>query len=211
MSIMTSDSLPDDFSHIIARTLRPPSPPPEGIIRVAHLFCGNGDLSLAAKDAGMEVVYAEEPDERLRAEYERNTGLAPKNISRAIPFKDIPAFDLLLATLPADDAEREKALTYAYRFLYIRRPRAFLFVGEGVVAPDAEALTQDKAGKMGYEVMAGAVPGAEQYFVLGAVGRVEADFNHFGGNLLGEEPAPPSLGVGLLLEFLAWYVAGEGN
>ena len=208
---MTTDPLSQDFSRALSRTLRPPAPPPEGIIQVADLFCGKGDLSLVAQEAGMAVVYAEEPDTELRAEYESNIGLAPQNVSRAIPFGDIPAFDLLLITLPEDREEREKALAYAYRFLYIRKLRAFLFVGDGRDFQDAETLTRDKAGQMGYEVVAGEIPLTDngQYFVLGVLGKVDVDLDPFGGLLLEEEPDLPQSGVGLLLDFVAMYVRGE--
>ena len=58
-------------------------------------------MHLAAHHAGLEVVYAYEPDAPARDIYAANTGLTPDNTpSESYTFDHVPPFQLLIAGLP---------------------------------------------------------------------------------------------------------------
>ena len=167
---MTANNLPEDFPQVLNQVFRPMPAPPSGKVRVAHIFCGAGVHSQVAIEVGFDVVYAEEPDAEARAAYAENLGLLPQNTARAVSFKQVPTFDMLLVSLPNSADEREKAVSYALRFLHIRRPRVFLIVGKG--EGQEEALEQVERGTdpMGYtvDVLCSATEG--QFFLVGAQG-----------------------------------------
>ena len=111
-------------------------------------------MSQAAREAGMEVVYAHDPNKRARTVYEKKIGLAPDE--NAIPnFENIPAFDIVLASLPKDDIEG--AIGFVLRYLRVRRPDTFVLVGP--IEDNEQALVtlvREKTQSLGYQVASGA-------------------------------------------------------
>ena len=106
------------FDDTVDALLRPIPPPPSATLRVADLYCGDGELGQlgqlgqAAKDAGLDVVYTREPE--IPTEH--------------LDFELIPPFDFLTASLPYADNERKEAVEFVLRFLRVRRPAAFLLM-----------------------------------------------------------------------------------
>ena len=124
----------DDTLHSVVGALFGPTPIYEhsATLRVAVLYDAGGELREAVEDVGLEVVYSREPN-------------AP---TEDVDFDIIPDFDFLTVNLPdgADDA-----LVYALRFLRVRRPTAFVFVG----APDIMASMTRIRGRieqLGYQI-----------------------------------------------------------
>ena len=139
------------FKDAVASVFMPAPPTPSDTLRVADLFCGTGELGLAAKNAGLSVVYAEEPDADARQIYAASIGVTPQGIAANIVFDQIPSFDILMASLPDAETERVKAFSRALRFLRIRRPDAFVLMGDAQHAGDKFLkLVQDKTQRMGY-------------------------------------------------------------
>ena len=164
---MTTGNLPEDFPRFLNQVFRPMPTAPSDTVRVAHIFCGKGEHSQTANEAGLNVVYAEEPDAETRDVYADNLGLTPQKISRAIDFKQVPPFDVLLVSLP--ESEGEKAISYALRFLHIRRPRVFLMIGDGEGQEEALGQVEKGTDPMGYAVdLAGSVNGG-QFFMVGTL------------------------------------------
>ena len=64
------------------------------------LFCGIGGFHLAAKNIGLEAVFACDIDSDAREAYERNFGLLPKGDICNIKESAIPEHDLLFAGFP---------------------------------------------------------------------------------------------------------------
>ena len=77
---------------------------------------------------------------------------------------------MLLVSLPETASERKKAISYALRFLHIRRPGVFLMVGDREGQEEALGQQEKATDPMGYAVdIAGSVKDG-QVFVLGAPG-----------------------------------------
>lgn len=167
---MTEGNLPEDFPRFLNQVFRPMPTAPSDTVRVAHIFCAKGEHSQIANEAGLNVVYAEEPDEEARDAYADNLGLTPQKISRAIDFKQVPPFDVLLVSLPK--SEREKAISYALRFLHIRRPRVFLMVGDEEGQEEALGQVEKGTDPMGYAVDLADSVSDGQFFVVGALGEL---------------------------------------
>ena len=103
-----SKNLHDTIGNTVDALLRPRTPlPASGVLRVADL----GGMSDAARDTGLEVVYVNDGEE----------------VGDISVYDQIPPFDLLAVDL--DDAP-DDVFTFALRFLRVRRPVAFLLVGE---------------------------------------------------------------------------------
>ena len=95
------------FDDRMAALLRPPFSNLSETLRLADVFCGIGGVSLAARNLGIEVVYAAEPDDAARRVYKRNFGWRPVEDIRGDSVANAPAFDLLYASLrelPSDVA-----------------------------------------------------------------------------------------------------------
>ena len=152
----TSKPFDEGFDDAVRAVFGPAKPPlsPSGKLRVANLYCGAGALSQAAIEAGMEVVYAHDPNKRVRTSYERKIGLAPDD-GELPDFSIIPSFDIVLATLPQDGIE--DALSFVLRYLRVRRPDTFVLVGP--VEDNEQALVtlvREKTQSLGYQVASGA-------------------------------------------------------
>ena len=151
---MADDPLCGRFDEKVDALLIGPTPVYEysATLRVADLYGSTGELRRAAENVGMDVVYAHEPD------YPRER----------VDFEQVPDFDFLTATLPEIDERREDALLFALRFLRVRRPTAFVFVGGRGI--DAEAgylrVFRRRAEQLGYRVTSMA-SGSGFTFILG--------------------------------------------
>ena len=81
------------------------APPPgerdaSSSLACADLFCGIGGFHVAASNLGLDVVFACDIDAEARAVYSRNFGLSPEIDIVAVPSKDIPDHDIMLAGFP---------------------------------------------------------------------------------------------------------------
>ena len=119
-----------------------------GTPRMADLYCGIGGASLAAKNLGIDVVYAHEPDDEARRVYEKNIGIHPDRKINGGTIVKTPAFDLLyvcLRELPngVEDVEYGKGTLFpkALRYVYARRPL-------GVVVEAPEGLNELAGGRV---------------------------------------------------------------
>ena len=154
---MATNQPPDEgFDNAVRAVMRPaqPATSPSGRLRVANLFCGTGALGLTAQEAGMEVVYAHDTNNRARTAYTKKIGLEPDG-EKLPDFTTIPAFDVVLATLPKDGIE--DALSFVLRYLRVRRPDTFVLVGP--IEDNEQALVtlvREKVSGQGYQVASGA-------------------------------------------------------
>ena len=88
----------------VASTTAPPSFVPEHPgspkLTCADFFCGIGGFHIAAKNLGLEVVFACDIDEEARKAYEHNFGLRPMGDIVGLQTESVPHFDLLFAGFP---------------------------------------------------------------------------------------------------------------
>ena len=79
-------------------------PPPrevrDGPLTCIDLFCGIGGFHVAAKNLGLDVIFASDIDAEARAAYRYNYGMVPSGDITAIKAEDIPDHDILLAGFP---------------------------------------------------------------------------------------------------------------
>ena len=150
---MKENIFDETFRNTARAVFRPAPPPSSDTVRVADLFCGRGELSLAAQTVDLSVVYAEEPTAKARREYASAVGLTPSNLVQNIDFDDVPPFDVLTASLPNSARGQERVFSRVLRFLRIRRPEIFLLVG-GKQANSERFLNiiQDKTWRLGYRI-----------------------------------------------------------
>ena len=175
-----SEHLPrDEFADITSALFRPLPPPQSATLRVADLYCGDGELGRATKDAGLEVVYTRDPD----------------SVTEHLDFEEIPPFDFLTATMPSTPDGREQAFGFVLRFLRVRRPETFLLMSEHLNGDGAGFIrvVRSKTRRLGYRVN----PAKNGHdFVIGLLG-----INPFAflppDDILGDEqpPARPVLGA----------------
>ncbi|MDO8684765.1 MAG: DNA (cytosine-5-)-methyltransferase [Armatimonadota bacterium] len=80
------------------------SPSPRGRevsrLKCIDLFCGIGGFHVAAKNMGLDVVFASDIDEAARAAYRYNYGMTPAGDIVSIQAEDIPDHDILFAGFP---------------------------------------------------------------------------------------------------------------
>lgn len=80
------------------------SPPPRrrdsDRLTCIDLFCGIGGFHIAAKNLGLDVIFASDIDEEARAAYQHNYGMLPEGDIVSIKAEDIPDHDILLAGFP---------------------------------------------------------------------------------------------------------------
>ena len=74
--------------------------PDDRRITCADFFCGIGGFHIAAKNLGLEVVFACDIDEEARKAYEHNFGLRPMGDIVGLQTESVPHFDLLFAGFP---------------------------------------------------------------------------------------------------------------
>lgn len=89
------------FDAMVDAVLSPPPRPRESDrLTYIDLFCGIGGFHIAAKNLGLEVVFASDIDDEACATYRHNFGLSPKGDIVSIPAAEIPDHDILLAGFP---------------------------------------------------------------------------------------------------------------
>ena len=74
--------------------------PREPDLRCADFFCGIGGFHIAARNLGLQVVFACDIDEEVRRAYHHNFGLLPARDIVSIDGRDVPGHDLLFAGFP---------------------------------------------------------------------------------------------------------------
>ena len=125
----------------VASTTDPPSFVPEhpgsSTITCADFFCGIGGFHIAAKNLGLEVVFACDIDEEARKAYEHNFGLRPIGDIVGLDAESVPHFDLLFAGFPCQPfsiigrqqgfADPRGTLFFELlRFIEAKRPRGIV-------------------------------------------------------------------------------------
>lgn len=84
---------------VSARDSSRPSPD-LGVLRCADFFCGIGGFHVAARNLGLNVVFACDIDAQARRAYYANFDLRPAGDITPILPNDVPDFDLLFAGFP---------------------------------------------------------------------------------------------------------------
>ena len=134
-----------EFDTAIEMLLKPQTSEPQMLFRCADLYCGSGDFSgIAIRRAGLGIVYAFEPDEATRNEYQTRLGLLPDHGDVGDSVREAPDFDVLVANIagkapkPTRKPDRrvkpvpDTPLEHAMRFLYARRPPGAVLWGRGL-------------------------------------------------------------------------------
>ena len=157
---MAEEPQRDRIGDTVRALFSPKRPSPSATIRVADLYCGDGRLAQAATDAGLEIVYSH----------------TPRRWDEHLDISALPAFDLVTATLPDAVKARAEVLEFVFRFLYVRRPNAFMLLGDSQADDKFLKLVQDKTSRMGYKATHAAsvpnfvLPGEENLvFVVGTL------------------------------------------
>ena len=91
------------FNEMVDAVLAPVSEQPLteiGALRCADFFCGIGGFHVAARNLGLDVVFACDIDEHARRAYYANYGMQPMGDITSIDPIDVPDFDLLFAGFP---------------------------------------------------------------------------------------------------------------
>ena len=138
----------------VALTTDPPSfvPKHPGSPRLtcADFFCGIGGFHIAAKNLGLEVVFACDIDEEARRAYEHNFDLTPAGDVVGLHTDEVPDFDLLFAGFPCQPfsiigrqqgfADPRGTLFFELlRFIEAKRP-------EGIVLENVKQLSTIQKG-----------------------------------------------------------------
>lgn len=79
---------------------KPIKTPSCGISTFADLFCGIGGFHYAARELGLECVYACDIDKACRDQYKHNFGMEPASDIRLVRAEDVPGHDVLFAGFP---------------------------------------------------------------------------------------------------------------
>ncbi|MGI6385376.1 MAG: DNA cytosine methyltransferase [bacterium] len=90
------------FDAMVDAILRPPlrHVEQENRLTCIDLFCGIGGFHTAAKNLGLNVVFASDIDAEARAAYRYNYGMTPAGDIVTIKAEDIPDHDILMAGFP---------------------------------------------------------------------------------------------------------------
>ena len=118
-----------------ALTLQEPTPAGNPLsIRMAEVhFGGRGEgLARAIESARMTLVASLDGDKNLP------------------DFDTMPEFDLVIANVPLEPSEWERATDYVMRFVRVRRPVAFVILG--CMEEELRRLMQNKSQGYGYDV-----------------------------------------------------------
>ena len=135
------------------------SPASDGIPRVALLYADLGDFDRA--DAKLSVVYRHQTTDTQSL------------IGADIASHDlIPPFDVLCVNLP--NSQENDALSFALRFLRVRRPEMFLLLSvnqELLQADEFLHMVRDRTHVLGYRVY------GNDHVVVGMLGHPDPDGN----------------------------------
>ena len=138
------------FEQTARATAFPPSPLSDPL-RCGDLYCGDGNsgFGLAARNLGLDVVYAFEPDDAARTAYAANFGLVPQAgiVGDRLTHADVPPLNLLFSRLPYTTEEFDGV---ALRFLRLRHPVGVVFGGSGD-DKDVEQVVEHIQRRMGQE------------------------------------------------------------
>ena len=133
---------PSSTEQTVQELLRPRKSANTGYLRCADLYCGDGAMAEAALKADFEIAYAYDPDTAGAEAYTEKFGIEPfwGNTHESINLA--PDFHVLLMWIGSDaltvpeQPRRAKIrkfdtpVEHTMRFLYVRRPVAFLIIGD---------------------------------------------------------------------------------
>ncbi|MCY3690915.1 MAG: DNA (cytosine-5-)-methyltransferase [Chloroflexota bacterium] len=140
------------FDEMMTAILGPPPSPLPATLRCADLFCGIGGFHVAARNLGLDVVYACDIDDAARDAYAANYGLRPDGDITKVRVDQIPDFDLLFAGFPCQPFSiigrmqgladpRGSMFFELLRFLRVKRP-------DGVILENVKQLATADNGKV---------------------------------------------------------------
>ena len=118
--------------------------------RVAVFQCGDVDIVQSVVTAGLDVAYFYDPSFGMEH----------------LDFDDIPAFDVVAASLPDGDAERKRAWELVLMFVRGRSPTSFLLVGTGIEQEFVD-IVRSQTKPLGYTTNERAVRGL--VYVVGSI------------------------------------------
>ena len=122
------------------------------IHRVAVFQFVDDGLVQNVAEAGLEVAYF----------YSAEFG------TEHVDFEDIPAFDLLAASLPDGDPERKRAFELVLMFLRARSPISFVLAGKGLDEDGFSEMVREKTRPLGYTTDRSARTGGS-VFIIGTL------------------------------------------
>ena len=139
------------FAEMMDAVLGPP-PATLDVLRCADLFCGIGGFHEAARNVGLDVVYACDIDDAAREAYEANYSLKPDGDITKVSMADVPEFDLLFAGFPCQPfsiigrrqglADPRGSLFFeVLRFVRSRKP-------SGIILENVRQLTTADGGRV---------------------------------------------------------------
>lgn len=153
------------FDNMVDAVLGPPPSEHEGKLRCADLFSGIGGFHQAARNLGLDVVFACDIDEEARKAYQKNFGLQPDGDITTLRVQDVPEHDLLFAGFPCQswsiigskggfDDPRGQLFFEALRVIRAKRPSGIVLenVKQLSTAQDGKALARilDELRSLGY-------------------------------------------------------------
>ena len=132
-----------------------PAPPVKVVsdeLRCADFFCGIGGFHVAARNLGLDVVFACDIDAEVRKAYAANFGLYPAGDIADIEMRDVPDFDILLAGFPCQPFSiigtqrgfsdpRGTLFFELLRFVRLKRP-------QGVILENVKQLSTVSKGQV---------------------------------------------------------------
>lgn len=138
---------------VLERTPSSPSPTrPADTLRCVDFFCGIGGFHEAARNLGLEVVFACDIDEKARRAYFANYGLQPMDDIASISPEVVPDHDLIFAGFPCQPFSiigqrrgfsdpRGILFFEILRFVRVKRPR-------GIVLENVKQLSTFDKGRV---------------------------------------------------------------
>ena len=88
------------FDDMLDAVLVPPPRPSGSPITCADFFCGIGGFHVAARNLGLDVMFACDIDDDVRLAYTRNYMLQPEGDITTLKASDVPDHDLMFAGFP---------------------------------------------------------------------------------------------------------------
>lgn len=149
----------------VQNLLRPRQPATTGYLRCADLYCGDGEMADAAVKVGLDIAYAYDLDATIADAYTEKFGIGPFSGNTDYSISSAPNFHVLLMRLHSNALnvpeqpkraklrKLEMPVEHAMRFLYVRRPVGFLFVGRNLpdgFTWDVLNVIQEEALRWGY-------------------------------------------------------------
>lgn len=143
---------PPLFPRMADTALAPPHLSGTAKFKCVDFFCGIGGFHLAARNLGLDVVFACDIDPHVRRAYQYNFDLQPKGDIASLRVEDVPDHDLFFAGFPCQPfsiigrqggfADPRGTLFFEIlRFLRDKRP-------QGVVLENVKQLATAQKGKV---------------------------------------------------------------